>query len=58
MGHGGRMADEHDRIPVSVSGIDQFKKRLDKFFDRLLLDNHIHYRQQKKRFVRNAVVGK
>jgi len=52
------VTDGHDRIPLSVQGIDQFKRRLDKIFDDLHLGNHIHYRQQKKQFLRNAVVDK
>jgi hypothetical protein len=58
MGHGGLTADVHDRIPISIPIIDQFKRQLDKIFDTLPLYNNFLYRQQKKRFVRNAVVGK
>ena len=47
----------HDRIPVSGPSIAQFKRRVDKTFDDLPLGNHIHYRQPKKQFVRNGVVG-
>ena len=58
MDHDGMVADGHDRIPVYVPSIDQFKRRLDKIFDDLHLGNYIHFRLQGKRFVRNAVVGK
>jgi len=43
---------------LADSSIDQFKRRLNKIFNDLHLGNHIHYRQQKKQFLRNAVVDK
>jgi hypothetical protein len=57
MDHDGMVADGHDRIPVYVPSIDQFKRRLDKIFGDLPLGNHIHYRQQKDRLLWIAVVG-
>jgi len=33
MGHGRPVASGHDHIPVSVPGVDQFKRRFDKIFD-------------------------
>ncbi len=52
LGMSGSVCIVESHTPASVH--DHF----DIIFDDLPLGNHIHYRQQKKQFVRNAVVGK
>jgi len=44
MGYGGLVADVHDRIPIFVPSIAQFKRRLDKIFDALPLGKNFPYR--------------
>jgi len=44
MGYGGLVADVHDRIPIFVTSIAQFKRRLDKIFDALPLGKNFPYR--------------